>query len=159
MEENYSFFYKIKELEKNILKNLAKPIIDKNMKCDITRRPTPTQMRVVDYIMKNIDKKSIYQKDIEIALKLSKATVSDVLNRMEKNGIIERNINPNDTRSKVVVLSKNANKNFELRKERLQELEKIAEKNITQEELVVFSNIINKMISNLEEELNNKKCK
>ena len=150
MEETYSFFYKIKELERNVLKNLAIPITDKNMQCDITRRPTPTQMRVVDYIMKNIDKKVIYQKDIETALKLSKATVSDVLNRMEKNKLIERKINPKDTRSKMVVLSKNTNEKYEIRKKRLQELEKIAEKDITQEELVVFSNILDKMINNLE---------
>ena len=48
MEED-SILYKIKELEKNILKNLARPVIDKKIEIN---RPTPTQMRIVDYILK-----------------------------------------------------------------------------------------------------------
>ena len=148
--EEFSIFYKIKELEKNILKNLAKPTIDKQIENQIICRPTPTQMRIVDYILNNIDKEDIYQKDIEEALKLSKATVSDVLYRMEKNGLIERNTNPNDTRSKKILLSKEAKQLHEVNKKRLQELEKKAGEDITSEELETFSNILNKMIKNLE---------
>ncbi len=150
--EEYSVFYNIKELEKNILKNLAKPIKDKDFNRKIIYRPTPTQMRIVDYMLNNIDKKEIYQKDIEEALKLSKATVSDVINRMEKNGLIERNINPSDTRSRLIILSNEAKKQFEINKKRLQELEKKAQINITHEELEIFSNILNKMIQNLANE-------
>lgn len=109
-------------------------------------------MRIVDYLLNYIDKEYIYQKDIEEALNLSKATVSDVLNRMEKNGLIERNTNPNDTRSKMIVLSKDTKELFENNKKRLQELEKKAKKDITQEELEIFSNILNKMIKNFEKE-------
>ena len=150
--EEYSVFYKIKELEKILLKNLAKPIEDKNKNSKKIHRPTPTQMRIVDYLLNYIDKEYIYQKDIEEALNLSKATVSDVLNRMEKNGLIERNTNPNDTRSKMIVLSKDTKELFENNKKRLQELEKKAKKDITQEELEIFSNILNKMIKNFEKE-------
>ena len=109
-------------------------------------------MRIVDYLLNYIDKEYIYQKDIEEALNLSKATVSDVLNRMEKNGLIERNTNPNYTRSKMIVLSKDTKELFENNKKRLQELEKKAKKDITQEELEIFSNILNKMIKNFEKE-------
>ncbi len=147
MEED-SILYKIKELEKIILKNLAKPVINKEYKT--MQKPTPTQMRIANYILNNIDKEDIYQKDIEKALNLSKATVSDVLNRMEKNGLIKRNINPNDTRSKKILLNENIKKSFRENKKRLQELEKIAGKDITKEELETFSNILNKMIKNLE---------
>ncbi|MDD6404134.1 MAG: MarR family transcriptional regulator [Mollicutes bacterium] len=150
--EEYSVFYKIKELEKILLKNLAKPIEDKKKNSKQIHRPTPTQMRIVDYLLNYIDKEYIYQKDIEEALNLSKATVSDVLNRMEKNGLIERNTNPNDTRSKMIVLSKDTKELFENNKKRLQELEKKAKKDITQEELEIFSNILNKMIKNFEKE-------
>ena len=69
---------------------------------------------------------------------------------MEKNGLIERNINPNDTRSKKILLSKDAKQLYEVNKKRLQELEKKARENVTSEELEIFSNILNKMIQNLE---------
>lgn len=150
--EGNSVFYEIKELEKNILKHLAKPMTDKEIENKITYKPTPTQMRIVDYMLDNIDKEYIYQKDIEEALRLSKATVSDVLNRMEKNGLIERNTNPVDTRSKTIILSKDAKEKYESSKKRLLELEKKAEKNITNEELKIFSDVLNKMKKNLEEE-------
>ncbi len=146
--EGYSIFYKIKELERIILKSLARPILNEKMKKSI---PTPTQMRIIDYLLNNADKKEIYQKDIEEALKLSKATVSDVIKRMEKNRLIERKTNPNDTRSKMIVLSKDTKEVFEIKQKRLKELEKEAGKNITQEELENFSSILNKMIQNLED--------
>ena len=150
MEEYYSIFYKIKELERNVLKNLTKPMINNQEKNRLMCRPTPTQMRIVNFILNNIDKKDIYQKDIEEALKLSKATVSDVINRMEKNKLIERKTNPNDTRSKIIILSKNTKELFELNKKKLQELEKKAGKNITQKEFDIFTNILDRMIQNLE---------
>ena len=149
MEKN-SIFYKIKELEKNILKNLSKPVIDQKAQIENIHRPTPTQMRIVDYMLNHIEKENIYQKDIEETLKLSKATVSDVLNRMEKKGLIERKTNPNDSRSKLIVLSKDTKEKYKTNKKRLQELEKKAERNITKEELKVFLDVLDKMIRNLE---------
>lgn len=144
-------FYRIKELEKIILQKLATPIMDGECKPPMINRPTPTQMRIVGYILDNIDKGYVYQKDIEEALNLSKATVSDVINRMEKNDLIERKLNPNDTRSKRIVLKGNAKKFFEENKIKLRELEKKASKNISLEELNNFSNVLNKMIANLKE--------
>ena len=149
--EEYSIFYEIKELEKSILKNLAKTMTCNQFNKKITHRPTPTQMKIVDYILNNIDKEYIYQKDIEEALNLSKATISDVLNRMEKNELIIRNVNPSDTRSKTIVLSEDAKEKYKNSKESLIELEKKAEKNITIEELKAFSDVLKKMIKNLEE--------
>lgn len=148
--EEYSIFYKIKEFEKSILKALTKPMTDSEIKSKMKYKSSPTQMRIADYLLNNIEKDDISQKEIEEALKLSKATVSDVLNRMEKNGLIERLINPNDTRSKIIVLSKNAKKNFEINLSRLKELEKKAKKNIKQDELELFSKTLNKMIQNLD---------
>ena len=149
--QEYNVLYKIKELEKVILKNLALPEFNENNECTRLHKSTPTQMRIVDYILNNIDKEAINQKNIEKALNLSKATVSDVLNRMEKNGLIERNINPNDTRSKQILLSEKAKKFLEINKNKLQELERKAEANITQEELQLFCDVISKMLKNLEE--------
>ncbi len=148
MEEN-SIFFNIKELEKALIIALEKmrPTEKEHMK-----KPTPTQMRVVDYILKNIDKEDLYQRNIEEALNLSKATVSDVLNRMEKNGLIERVYNVKDTRSKKIMLTEKARKMHNMNKKRFQEIAKKAKKNISQDEIENFLCTLNKMIVNLKDE-------
>lgn len=148
MEEN-SIFFKIKDLEQTILKNLIQPIDDDKIK-KINHPPTPTQIKIIEYILRNRDKEEIYQKDVEEALKLSKATVSDVIGRMEKKGLIERKINPNDSRSKKIVLKEEAKKIFEKDRLRFEILEKKALKNITDEEMKNFLNVIDKITKNLD---------
>ena len=151
MNREDDMFFRIKELEKTILQNLSNSETNGKCKAPMIKKATPTQMRIVGYILENIDIRDIYQKDIEDALNLSKATVSDVINRMEKNGLIERTTNPNDTRSKKIELKGKAKEAFEGNKIKLRELEKRATKNIPLEELETFSNVLNKMIENLKE--------
>lgn len=140
-----SLFHCIKELEKTILKSMGSGKEKKEI-------PTPTQMRIVDYILNNIEKEEIYQKEIEDALNLSKATISDVLNRMERKGLIERDVTLQDTRRKTIRLSKKAREVFERNQEKLEQLEKKAEENISEEELTLFFHTIEKMIENLKQE-------
>lgn len=151
MNREDDMFFKIKELEKVILQKLANPMMNGKCNTPMITKATPTQMRIVGYILENIDIRDVYQKDIEDALNLSKATVSDVINRMEKNGLIERTTNPNDTRSKKIELKGKAKEAFERNKIKLKELEKKATKDISLEELENFSNVLNRMIRNLKE--------
>ncbi len=116
----------------------------------MSKIPTPTQMQIVGYILENKDKE-IYQKDLEENLNLRRATISDLLQRMEKNGLVKREINQNDTRSKTVTLTKSAKEFFETGNKQMKLLEQKAIKNITSEELEIFSNIVNKMIKNIKE--------
>lgn len=142
--KEYEIFYNIKELEKIIIKSLFKTL--ENQK---NWMPTPTQMRIVDFVLNNYEQKDISQKEIENGLNLSKATVSDVLNRMEKKGLIIRKISDRDTRKKLIFLSDKAKNILEMNKIKLQELEKIATQNISDEEIALFSKILQTMIQNL----------
>ncbi len=142
--KEYEIFYNIKELEKIIIKSLFKPL--ENQK---NWMPTPTQMRIVDFVLNNYEQKDISQKEIENGLNLSKATVSDVLNRMEKKGLIIRKISDSDTRKKLIFLSDKAKNILEMNKIKLQDLEKIATQNISDEEIALFSKILQTMIQNL----------
>ena len=135
---NYNLFDSIKELDKAILKKLS--ICDKFI---------PTQMKIVKYILNS--KKEVSQKDIEKALNLSKATVSDVINRMEKKNLIIRKENNKDFRSKYITLSSEALDLFNEHKKKLEDLEKILEKNISKSEIDTFYNIVSKMIKNVSE--------
>lgn len=116
----------------------------------MSKIPTPTQMQIVGYILENKDKE-IYQKDLEENLNLRRATISDVLQRMEKNGLVKREVNKNDIRSKTVTLTKSAKEFFEAGSKQMKRIEKKAIKNITNEELENFSNVVSKMIKNIKE--------
>lgn len=145
--ENKSVFFQMKNVEKLILRNLRPEGIVLKEIANIY--PTPTQMQIVGHILDNIDK-DIYQKNLEDVLNLRRATVSGVLQTMEKKGLIERIVDEEDTRTKKIVLKAKAKDMFEKNKKKLENLEKIATKDISEEELRIFSEVINKMINNIE---------
>lgn len=149
MDDRY-IIYKIKELDKAILRNVRLPDMEFADKFQISNNSTPTQMKVLGYMIDNYGKE-IYQKDLEEKLDLSRATISDVLKRMENNGLITRLQNENDVRSKRIILSDGANKVFEKGIERIDYIEKKAIKDISQGDLEVFIEVINKMIKNIYE--------
>ena len=143
--------FQVKNLEKVILRKLSPDELEKKDISDIEKRPTPTQMQIVGYILDNIDKE-VYQKDLEDSLNLRRATISDVLQRMEKNGVIKREIASNGTRTKKILLTDKSKKFFEAGRNRMKDLENIAIKDIPDEELQIFSNVIDKMIENMNKE-------
>lgn len=145
--ENNNILFKIKDLEKTILRKM---ILDADRQCipDDKKIPTPTQMQIIGYILDNIDK-DVYQKDLETKLNLKRATISDVLLRMEKKGLIKRETDLIDTRAKKILLTNNSKELFEANKIRMKELERKATKDINAYELQIFSNVINKMIENI----------
>lgn len=149
MDDRY-IIYKIKELDKAILRNVRLSDMEFADKFQISNNSIPTQMKVLGYMIDNYGKE-IYQKDLEEKLDLSRATISDVLKRMENNGLITRLQNENDVRSKRIILSDGANKVFEKGIERIDYIEKKAIKNISQGDLEVFIKVVNKMIKNIYE--------
>lgn len=143
-----NILFKIKNLEKIILRKLVPDEIEKQDMSELSKVPTPTQMQIIGYIIDN-ENKEVFQRDLEEKLNLRRATISDVLQRMEKNGLIAREIDSNDTRTKKILLTHKSKEFFENATNRMNELEKIAIKGITDEELEVFSNVINKMVDNI----------
>ena len=110
--------------------------------------PTITQARIMEYILEH-NNKDIYQKDLESALNLRRATVSEVLKTMEKRNLIIRVKNPHDARSKKIVLSEFAEKQHDKIKNNFQIIENKLIKNISKEELKAFSLTLQKMQDNL----------
>ena len=73
---------------------------------------------------------------------------------MEKKKIIKRVQNPNDARSKQIILQeKNLEKQQEI-KNKLIDLENILIKDISKEELLTFSLVLQKMKKNIENKYN-----
>ena len=143
--------YQIKTLEKMIarvfLKNQMIP--PKVVIKDISKTTTPTQMQIIGYILDHIDE-DIYQKDLENVLNLRRATVSGVLQTMEKNKLIERITYSGDSRKKKIILNEEAKKIFLENQKIMNKMEKIITQDIPKEELDIFSNVIEKMKKNIE---------
>lgn len=142
--------YQIKSLEKMILRSLPSNQVsdlEKDFVC-----PTPTQMQIMEYIIEH-QTEDVYQKDLEDVLKLRRATVSGVLKTMEKNNLIERVTSINDTRTKKIILNRKAKNIFLKREEKINEIEKIVIKDISKEDLCIFSKVIDMMKNNLEKSM------
>ena len=147
---NNKVLYQLKSLEKIIIRNLLKDEEDHVLNCNNDLASlTPTQMQIVEYIL-NHNNEEIYQKDLENVLNLRRATVSGVLQTMEKNKLIDRIIDNDDSRTKKIILNIKAKEIFNKNIKRLEELEKIATQNIPQDELEIFSKVIEKMKNNIE---------
>lgn len=136
-----NILFKIKSINKLIIKKLSYGNSIETFKV------TPTQIEIIEYIL-NSDSK-VYQRDLEKILNLSRATVSGVLITMEKNRLIKRVADENDLRSKQIILNKVAKQEFLKTKEKIIALSKIINKDITLEELEIFSRVIDKMKNNI----------
>ena len=90
-----------------------------------------------------------YQKDLEAVLNLRRATVSGVLQTMERNGLVLRVVNDGDARSKKIILNEKAKKIFASNEKKIAELEKIAVRGIPDDELAIFSKVLSSMKNNL----------
>lgn len=110
--------------------------------------PTPTQMHILEYILKH-ENEEIYQKDLESIFHLSRATVSSVLQTMEKYSLIDRVIDNTDTRTKKIILNKETKEFFELHKKNFEELGNRMVKDISKEDLEIFYKVLQKMKENI----------
>lgn len=143
--------YQIKTLEKMIARIFFRKqlILPKEVIKDMSKTTTPTQMQIISYILEHIDE-DIYQKDLENILNLRRATVSGVLQTMEKNKLIERVTYSEDSRKKKIILNEEAKKIFLENQKKMEEMEKVVIEGISKEELDTFSNVIEKMKKNIE---------
>ena len=120
---------------------------NKNLFCS---EPSTTQMIIMDYIL-NHQNEDIYQKDLEEALHLRRATVSGVLQTMEKHELIERVLCDNDVRCKKIILKEKAKKMFDVKKMEFFKLEEVIKKGLSDEEIEIFCHIIESMQNNINE--------
>lgn len=137
----------IKKLDVKIAKRLFKDAKKEGIK----RPPSPLQARILKYILEQ-KSEVICQKDLENYLKISKATISEVLLTMEKKGIIKRVSMPNDARAKRIVLTNTSLERFQELEKNFSDINEKLIEGISDDELARFLNILNKMQQNMKEE-------
>ena len=123
--------YQIKNLNHEIIRYICETKVEKK------EFPTPAQMQILHYIFSKKGDK-VYQRDIGNALNLRRATLSEILKTMEKNGLIYKIPDKNDTRIKEIILSDKALINFETVKKSLNSAEKVVTKGIEKKDLDIF---------------------
>lgn len=109
---------------------------------------------IIGYIYENSDR-DIFQRDIEKEFSLRGSTVTNMLNLMEKNGLIERKSVDGDRRLKKIVLTQKA---IEIQQRVIgdfEKLEKTIAKGIDKKDIEVFFSVLDKINSNIKEESEN----
>lgn len=137
--------YQIKNLNHEIIRYICEAGVDKK------EFPTPAQMQILHYIFSRKGNK-VYQRDIGNALNLRRATLSEILKTMEKNGLISKVPDKNDTRIKEIILNDKALVSFETVKKTLNNVEKTVIRGIDKKDLDIFLSVLAKMNRNIKEE-------
>ena len=111
---------------------------------------TISQAYVIDFICNEGKDKDVFQKDLESVFDLKRSSISLMLNNMEKSGLIERMLVKEDGRLKKIVLTEKSIKIYEKISDEIDLIENKLSENITEEEVKVFQNVLNKIRNSLE---------
>ncbi len=133
---------KIKSLNLNLLRALGARY--KKMNLGVT----PVQGRIIMFIDDHDDE--VCQKDIERMIACKKSTLSAILNSMEKNKLIIRKGSNTDSRRNSIVLTAYSIEIANKLKEDMKEINKLLGENITQDEYIIFSDVLEKINQNIE---------
>lgn len=111
---------------------------------------TVAQAYTIDFIILEGEDKDIFQKDLEKGLDLKRCSISLMLNNMEKNGLIQRVPVAEDARLKKILLTDKSHKLYEKISTGINSVEDRLIKEITEDELKVFYNVLDKIRNNLD---------
>lgn len=112
---------------------------------------TGMQARVLGFITKaNENGESIYQKNIETEFKISRASVTSLLNTLEKNGYVQRQRVPGDARLKKIVLTQKTKEKEAKNHIMLQNFEMHLADGLSEEEIVLLVELLNKVSGNID---------
>lgn len=107
---------------------------------------------ILDYIIVESEKRSVYQKEIEREFGLRPSTATEALKHLEKEGLIVRVPDESDARFKKIEFTEKAGKIKDLLRNEVDKSEEILLQGISPEEQKCFMEITEKMLENLEEE-------
>lgn len=147
----------ILERLKEINVSIGKTMFAMTKTQEIKNPPSPLQFKILNYLL---DHKTscVYQKELEEKLNVSKATISEALFTMEKNGVIIRTSSQTDARSKTIKLTDMSLKRFEEMDQISKKINKELTKNIKEEDIAIFLSVLDSMKNNLHELRKEKKC-
>lgn len=111
---------------------------------------------IIGYLIRH-ENDTIYQKDLEKNFKVGKSSLSSTLKIMEEKGYIERKSVPGNARVKQVVLTEKAREYHRNMEQGRLELEEQVTRGLSEEEIELFRQVVQKMQSNVAEYLEKKR--
>ena len=109
---------------------------------------TGAEARLLRFILLN-QQSPLCQRDIEEEYAMRAASVSQLLAGMEREGLIQRQSDENDSRMKRIYASESAILYADKVTEEIDQIEADLTKGISAEDLRVFQEVVDKMLSNL----------
>lgn len=94
--------------------------------------------------------RDVFQRDIEESLLIRRSSVSSAIQLMEKKGLIKRESVEYDARLKKLILTEKSLKIYKIMSEKMSKYNKQLKKGISDEEMNVFFNVLNKITENAE---------
>ena len=108
------------------------------------------QVWVIEYLYEN-QQRDIFQRDLEADFNVRRSTVSGILQNLERKGYIHRESVNQDARLKKITLTDEAVKIHKQMMQKVAILEEQMTKNITNEEWIVFYQVLEKIKDNLKQ--------
>ena len=140
--EKKSLIHEIKIINGDIFKAISNRY--KSMNLDIT----PMHARIIVTIYKSSE--PLCQKDLESSMSCNKSTMSSIVSTMEKNGLLTRENSKYDSRINYLILTEKGLDMVEFLKKDRKLMDKVMLEGISDEECIVFSQIVDKIRKNLE---------
>ncbi len=106
---------------------------------------------VLDYILAESAARPVYQKDIESEFGLRPPTATQLLKSLEKEGLIRRITDPEDSRKKRILFGEKAAKIETALRGEIEETEQLLLQGISENERKEFLRIAEKMLENLDD--------
>lgn len=132
------------------LSNLIKRRVQNSSAISESNKLTGMHGFIIGYLYENLDKREIFQRDIEAEFSIRRSTATGILQLMEKNNLITREPVDYDARLKKLVLTSKAIAIHESVTKEINEIESQLTKGLTEEEINIFVATLEKLKRNIE---------
>lgn len=117
---------------------------------DARLRPLGLGMGQLPVLHALADGRSMSQKDLAKRARVEQPTMAEMLSRMERDGVVEREPDPNDRRASLISLTRRARARLPKAKDLLIEGEEEAMAGFTAEEKQLLRALLQRVVQNLE---------
>lgn len=133
-----------------VIHNQIKMVIHKSFPRDDNAPPSQLQGGILGYLYHHLNE-PVYQRDIEKEFRISRATATNTLQVMEKNGLIIRKCQDRDARLKRIVMTEPAREKHARVEEHMQLMDRRLLQGMTAAEVSELYRLLGKLRSNLEQ--------
>ncbi len=107
------------------------------------------QGRIILFLHTESEQGDVNQKDIENHFNIRGSTAAIILRRMEKNGLISRQVDKDDMRKKIVRLTQKAKNLHPAAQAEIERAEKTVTNGLSKKELDCFIKVMDKIVGNI----------